>query len=132
MRLSRECEKCHFIDYLTVFDPNMHLARDELHLNRKGAYVLKTVMESFVVDLDVMQINSADKFVSSDMCHTVDTRMSYADVAKQFPPREKLQAMDNMQKKNHILMGKPFIPKFRWYKQYRVPVSRREKKIRAA
>jgi hypothetical protein len=76
----------------------MHLAHDGLHLNRKGAYVLKTVMESFVVDLDMMQINSAVKFVSSDLCHTVDTRMSYADVVKQFPPREKLQAMDHMHK----------------------------------
>ena len=51
---------CHFIDYNPLFDQCMHLARDGLHVNRNGAYVLETTLKSFVVD-NMVQITSAEK-----------------------------------------------------------------------
>jgi hypothetical protein len=51
----------------------MHLARDGLHVNRNGAYVLETALKSFVVDMDMVQITSAENLYYLDMWRLVDT-----------------------------------------------------------
>jgi hypothetical protein len=73
MSLCRECDMCHFIDYNPLFNQSMHLARDGLHVNRNGAYVLETALKSFVVDMDMVQITSAENLYSLDMWRLVDT-----------------------------------------------------------
>ena len=57
------CDTCHFIAYNTLHNQRIYLARDGLHVNRNGAYVLETALKSFVVDMDMMQITVLKNYI---------------------------------------------------------------------
>ena len=100
--MANEYRNCWFVRYSDVFNPEMHLGRDGLHVNHAGAIVLKEALESAVWEFTVKiteplpTVKITEPLPAPIEVEEIAPCISYADVVKLIPTDEAVPSLSSV------------------------------------